>query len=235
MKVSHFNEFPNSCDLLANSWFFNLMSLKCVFLPLFPDIKHHCHLDIYTWATSPSGQLAAQLGVCQWRDVIFSCCFPNGRLHCNIGPIETCFFFNPFHSAFSQPGHVGAEWKSTMWIWSKRKWLVHQVPTTKPQIRAKGLRFFYLKKNMFCWDTLMGNLLFHWASANEKVRNCHFSPLSPKWQASLPPGHRHLGNIAIAIVIAIFIGPRCPWGPIYVSVSDTTMCRLNWCDSGWWG
>ena len=37
----------------------------------------------------------------------------------------------------------------------------------------------------------------------------------------------------------IFIGPRCPWGPIYgsgcLSLSEyKTFCRLNWCDSGWW-
>ena len=38
---------------------------------------------------------------------------------------------------------------------------------------------------------------------------------------------------------AFFIGPRCPWGPIYgsgsLSLTDSkTLCRLNWCDSGWW-
>ena len=36
----------------------------------------------------------------------------------------------------------------------------------------------------------------------------------------------------------IFIGPRCPWGPIYGSWCPSvrhykTMCGLNWCDSGW--
>ena len=39
-----------------------------------------------------------------------------------------------------------------------------------------------------------------------------------------------------------FIGPRCPWGPIYGSgclsltdsLSPRPLCRLNWCDSGWW-
>ena len=34
----------------------------------------------------------------------------------------------------------------------------------------------------------------------------------------------------------VFFGPRCPWGPIYGSgclwLED--LCRLSWCDSGWW-
>ena len=36
----------------------------------------------------------------------------------------------------------------------------------------------------------------------------------------------------------IFIGPRCPWGPIYgsgcLSLTKRPICRLNWCDSGCW-
>ena len=36
----------------------------------------------------------------------------------------------------------------------------------------------------------------------------------------------------------LFIGPRCPWGPIYGSGSLKltdwdTFLKLNWCDSGW--
>ena len=33
----------------------------------------------------------------------------------------------------------------------------------------------------------------------------------------------------------VFIGPRCPWGPIYGSWSLSVRHTLNWCDSGWWG
>ena len=38
---------------------------------------------------------------------------------------------------------------------------------------------------------------------------------------------------------SFFIGPRCPWGPIYGSgclkqTDSNTLCRLNWYDSGWW-
>ena len=43
-------------------------------------------------------------------------------------------------------------------------------------------------------------------------------------------------------ILAVFIGPRCPWGPIYGSgslsltdwLTEEPCCRLNWCDSGWW-
>ena len=37
---------------------------------------------------------------------------------------------------------------------------------------------------------------------------------------------------------SVFIGPRCPWGPIYGSWCQSvthykTICRLNWCYAGW--
>ena len=39
------------------------------------------------------------------------------------------------------------------------------------------------------------------------------------------------------LIYHFFIGPRCPWGPIYGSwlSNSKTICRFNWCDSGWWG
>ena len=36
----------------------------------------------------------------------------------------------------------------------------------------------------------------------------------------------------------VFIGPRCPWSDLWVLMSvrpSKTFCRLNWCDSCWWG
>ena len=41
------------------------------------------------------------------------------------------------------------------------------------------------------------------------------------------------------MLFRVFIGPRCPWGPIYGSgcLSQTeskTFLKPNWCDSGWW-
>ena len=47
------------------------------------------------------------------------------------------------------------------------------------------------------------------------------SYLTPKWPTSM-----------------IFIGPRCPWSDLCVRMSvrhKQRLCRLNWCDSGWWG
>ena len=45
-------------------------------------------------------------------------------------------------------------------------------------------------------------------------------------------------NWILMLVCFLFIGPRCPWGPIYgsssLSQTERGLSRLNWCDSGCW-
>ena len=59
-----------------------------------------------------------------------------------------------------------------------------------------------------------------------------------RWASKLEEGRSFDIVLGRFISDDLFIGPRCPWSDLCVRMSQTnymTLCRLNWCDSGWWG
>ena len=73
------------------------------------------------------------------------------------------FYIVDFHLAHSQPGHMRAEWKSTIWNKSKQKWL--EAPLNSeilsdpfkltPRLMHGGLYSSFSQKSVFFWNTLV--------------------------------------------------------------------------------
>ena len=105
------------------------------------------------------------------------------------------FYIVDFHSAHSQPGHMRAEWKSTIWNRSKRKWL--EAPLnfveiknpfgffqTNPQANAWWVVLFILSKK--CKTCARKRGRSEWIVSTDKDRPKSFpcntcSGLSPSW------------------------------------------------------